>query len=60
MNYPQFRSDADPDDLAKYVLKWIKSSQSNEHLEKLCLDNLSAYLQARKTIVLFIFYSKVH
>jgi hypothetical protein len=43
-----FRSDAEPDALAKYVIALVKKPHSDADLEKLCSDKLSVFLQTRK------------
>lgn len=41
-----FRTDADADALAKYVIALIKKPLSDTELEKLCLDKLFVFLQS--------------
>jgi hypothetical protein len=43
-----YRSDAEPDALAKYVLALVKKPLSDAELEKLCSEKLSVFLQTRK------------
>lgn len=46
MNY-LFRTDAEADALAKYVLALVKKPLSDLDLENLCLDKLNVFLQNR-------------
>jgi len=43
-----FRSDAEPDALAKYVIALVKKPLAENVLEELCLEKLSVFLQSRK------------
>lgn len=40
-----FRCDADPSALAKYVLALVKKDKSEKELKALCVDQLDVFLQ---------------
>jgi hypothetical protein len=48
--FVNFRSDAEPDALAKYVIALVKKPHSDADLVKLCIEKLSVFLQTRKKL----------